>query len=168
MCLPKKIEIERVMNRGRYLFRAFSYFVRLLVLILLALLITYLLGWLNTGGQPIYTVLISPRGAMLIGLVVILSALYPRFGFTTVEVKGDVDKNREQLLEAFKHYDYALDREEDGKLIFRANSGLKRLWAQYNDSITVHQITQHISIEGRSQMVGRVMTALEAAIERAQ
>lgn len=157
-----------MVNREKYLIRALHYFVRLLVLVGVALIILYLVGLLNTSGMPIHKTLFSARGGILLIALVLLSAIYPRFGFGAVEVKGDMDANREQLLKAFADYDYTLIEEDKDKMVFRANSKWQRLVMQYDDAVTVTQITQYIAIEGHRKHIGRIEARLEMFIRESQ
>lgn len=59
---------------------------------------------------------------MLIVAVVLLSALYPKFGFIRRQEIGSLRKNREQILNAFVSEGFKPVRESEHEMVFRADS----------------------------------------------
>ncbi len=57
---------------------------------------------------------------LLPAVIVVLAALYPKFGFITRRVEGDVEEHREQILNAFRSAGFELVGEEEGVMRFRA------------------------------------------------
>ena len=78
----------------RYLFRASKYFVALCVLCaaIMALNLTTGLARLSFG-ESLYVMFHTPRGMLLPAVIVVLAALYPKFGFITRRVEGDVEEH---------------------------------------------------------------------------
>ncbi len=86
--------------------------------------------------------------------------------FDTVDVRGDVATNRDDVVNAFANYGYSLDKEKNGVMTFRANSRLRRLLWQFDDAVTVRQENRYIRIEGTKKVVPRVRLRLNAYLSR--
>lgn len=108
----------------------------------------------------------TPRGWLLIGALVLLSAAYPRFGFCRRRIEGDLDVHRTQLLNAFRSEGYGLAGEADGTLRFRAEGLLQRVMQLGEDEIRVSQYGQWIEFDGRRKAVVRIAYRLENYIAR--
>ena len=98
----------------------------------------------------------STRGQVLIVAVVLLSALYPKFGFIRRQEIGSLRKNREQILNAFVSEGFKPVRESEHEMVFRADSLFKRLTLLFEDEIRVTQTGEWITIEGIRRGVARV------------
>lgn len=152
---------------GLYFSRTVKYFLKLVIVIALVLGALAALGMLNTQGTSVLETLVySWRGAMLAGAVVLFSIAYPKISFDTVDVRGDLEAHRDDVINAFANYGYSLDREDGGVMIFRANSLLRRLLWQFDDAVTVEQHGRYIRIEGTKKIVPRVQLRLNAYLSR--
>ena len=80
--------------------------------------------------------------------VVALAAVYPRFGFVVRRVKGDIEENREQILNAFRSAGFSLRSDEDGVMTFRADNFGQKLMLLGEDEIKVSQYGQWIVLDG--------------------
>lgn len=150
----------------KYLLRTAKYFVSLFVLstVLIALLYSVRMA----AGTPVdllNMLLYTPKGWAFLGAVALLSALYPRIGFMTAQIAGDIDSNREQIVEAFRTEGFVQIDEKEGAVTFRAASILRRLRLRFDDTITVRQNGSWIEIEGVRKVVARVEYRLEAYIK---
>ena len=78
-------------------------------------------------------------------------------------VEGDIEENREQILNAFRSAGFSLRSDEDGVMTFRAdNSGKKRCcWAKTKK---VSQYGQWIVLDGIRRGVARVQYRLDSYI----
>ena len=94
-----------------------------------------------------------------------LAAVYPRFGFVVRKVEGDVEENREQIVNAFKSAGFSLRGEEDGVMTFRADGPLRKLMLLGEDEIKVSQYGQWIQIDGIRRGVARVEYRLDSYIQ---
>ena len=113
----------------RYLIRSVKY--------LLAFCVIYLaVVWLSlktTRGMDVsvmdYVVatLQTTRGQLLMAAVVVLSALYPRFGFMTRRVECDMEEEKDVIIAAFARAGFSLKGESDGRMVFRATNVLDRI-----------------------------------------
>ena len=105
---------------------------------------------------------------LLPAVIVVLAALYPKFGFIVRKVEGDVQQNREQILNAFRSAGFDLVREADEALFFRAKSPLYKLLLLGEDEIKVSQYGQWILIDGIRRGVARVEYRLDSYIRMRQ
>lgn len=143
----------------RYLIRAVKY--------LLAFCVIYLaVVWLSLKTMRgmdvsvmdyVVATLQTTRGQLLMAAVVVLSALYPRFGFMTRRVECDMEEERDSLLANMALAGYTLREESEGRMVFRATSILDRIVMLFEDEIVVEQYAQWINITGIRRGVAKVM-----------
>ena len=143
----------------RYLIRSVKY--------LLAFCVIYLaVVWLSlktTRGMDVSVMdyvlatLQTTKGPLLMAAVVVLSALYPRFGFMTRRVECDMEEERDSLLANMALAGYTLREESEGRMVFRATSILDRIVMLFEDEIVVEQYAQWINITGIRRGVAKVM-----------
>ena len=143
----------------RYLIRSVKY--------LLAFCVIYLaVVWLSlktTRGMDVSVMdyvlatLQTTKGQLLMAAVVVLSALYPRFGFMTRRVECDMEEERDSLLANMALAGYTLREESEGRMVFRATSILDRIVMLFEDEIVVEQYAQWINITGIRRGVEKVM-----------
>lgn len=150
----------------KYLLRTAKYFVSLFVLsaVLIALLYSVRMA-AGTPSDLLYMLFCTPKGWAFLGAVALLSALYPRIGFMTAQIVGDIDGNREQIVEAFRTEGFVQIDETRGVVTFRAASIVRRFRLRFDDTITVRQNSSWIEIEGVRKVVTRVEYRLEAYIK---
>lgn len=146
----------------KYFIRSLKYFCALCVLCLAIMLLNRLAGSsVLTLRETFYVMFHTPRGMLLPAVVVLLAAFYPRFGFVSRRVEGDVEKDREQILNAFRAAGFSLRAEQDGVMVFRADSPLHKLTMLWEDEIRVAQFGQWIEIDGIRRGVARAQLQLE-------
>ncbi len=153
----------------RYFVKSLKYFVVLCVLYVALMWLMNVTGLtLFTLQDDLYILLHTPKGWLMIAAVVILSAAYPRFGFVTRRVEGDVEEHRRQLITAMQVAGWSLRSEDkaEGTMTFRAD-GLARAMALWEDEITVRQYGQWIELSGLRRTVVRVCYRLEGYISNA-
>jgi len=111
---------------------------------------------------------VSWRGTVLLGVIVLLAILYPSISFTTVRVRGNLETNRDDVINAFATYGYSLMREDEHGMMFRANSFLRRLAWQFDDAVTVSatESGKYLKISGTKKIVPRVEMRLNAFLGR--
>ena len=108
--------------------------------------------------------LFTPRGWFLIGALVLLSAVYPRAGYTTVGIEGDAERHRQQIDAAFRSMGFLPAGEKDGVRFFRAESFVRRLRLRFDDRIRLSQNGRRIELEGPRKVVARMEYTLKSAI----
>ena len=150
----------------KYLIRSLKYFVALCVLCVVLMALMILTGSSNlTAEETIYLMFHSDRFVLLGIAIVALSATYPRFGFMTKRVEGDVEQHRLQIENAFRGAGFRLVKEEDGVLYFRGDGLWKRLTLLFEDEIRVSQYGQWIELEGIRRGVARAWYLLDSYLE---
>ncbi len=143
----------------RYLIRAVKY--------LLAFCVIYLaVVWLSLKTMRgmdvsvmdyVLATLHTTKGQLLMAAVVVLSALYPRFGFMMRRVECDMAEERDSLLANMALAGYTLREESEGRMVFRATNILDRIAMLFEDEIVVEQYAQWINITGIRRGVAKVM-----------
>lgn len=150
----------------KYLIRSLKYFVALCVLCVVLMALMILTGSSNlTAEETLYLMFHSDRFVLLGVAMVVLAAAYPRFGFITRRVEGDVEQHRTQINNALHTAGFRLIKEEDGVLFFRGDGLLKRLSLLFEDEISVRQYGQWIEIEGIRRGVAKAWYLLDSYIE---
>ena len=138
----------------KYFIRSLKYFVALCVICVAILALMLATGTSAlTLDQTVYVMFHTSRYATLFAAIVVLAALYPKFGFVVRKVEGDVEENREQIINAFKSAGFSLRGEEDGVMLLG------------EDEIKVSQYGQWIQIDGIRRGVARVEYRLDSYIQ---
>ena len=138
----KKFNLIKTITTMKYLIRSVKYFIALCVLYLIIMALMLLTNTSVLTPSETFSALVhSTRGQVLIVAVVLLSALYPKFGFKPV-------------------------RESEHEMVFRADSLFKRLTLLFEDEIRVTQTGEWITIEGIRRGVARVYYRLQSYLER--
>ena len=99
----------------------------------------------------------TTRGKLLGLAVVVLSAVYPRMGFMTRRVVCDMEAERDYILRVFAAAGFTLKEESEGRMVFRADNILSRLFLLFEDEIVVEQYGQWIDITGIRRGVAKVL-----------
>lgn len=147
----------------KYIVRMLCYIAKMVVILGMVFLILSLTGTLDVEpGQFAGTLFKSDRGMILMGALLLLSAVYPRLAFTTVDIRGNMQDDREALVNAFASCGYSLSRENDRRMVFRANGFGKRLATQWCDAITVTADGNFISMEGMKKEIVRIEARFRA------
>lgn len=149
----------------KYLTRSVKYllYLCLLCVALMALMIVTGHSAL-TAEETLAQLFHSDRFALLGIAIVALAATYPRFGFTTKQLEGDIKGHRTQIENAFRNAGFVLAREEAGVLYFRGGSFLKRLTLLFEDEIRVEQKGNELEVEGIRRGVARAFYLLDSYI----
>lgn len=156
----------------KYFLRSLKYFVALCVLcvVMMALMLATGTSAL-TLDQTIEVAFHSDRYLMLAIAIVVLSALYPRFGFVVRDVEGDLKTSEQQVVNAFKAGGFALvgqtsgatpTEEADDAMVFRAKGLFLKIRMLFEDKITVSQHGPWIRLDGNRRGVARVQYRLES------
>lgn len=146
-----------------YLVRALHYFIKIIVILVLAFGVLYLLESLLDGRQllmdkdlMLYTLLYTPKGWVVIGLILGLSAIYPLTSFTRVEIAGDFAKERAIMDRAMEDLGFRLVGHDSRQSEYRVKSLRKQLFSQFDDKITVSGNDRYITVSGMKKDVVRV------------
>lgn len=154
----------------KYVIRAVKYFIAFCVLYVGIVW----LGLKSSHGmdcsvwESIVLTMQTTRGLLLAVAVVLLSALYPRFGFMTRRVECSMEEDREQLLNAFILSGFVLKEESDGRMVFRADNLARRIVMLFEDEVVVEQYAQWVDIKGIRRGVANAAYRLELYMEAKQ
>jgi len=152
-----------------YFLRSLKYFVALCVLCAALMALMFVTGTSAlTPQETFYVMFHSQRFVVLLGALVVLAALYPRFGFVQRKVEGDMETHRTRIVNAFKSAGFSLLSEADGVMTFRADGFLHRLGLLCEDRITVSQYGQWIVLDGIRRGVVRAAYRLDSYIQTAE
>ena len=151
----KKTKTNYKTGSTMYMLRSLKYFIAMLLLCAALMALMFLSG--TSALTPEETLYVMFRSTRFLGLfiaLVVLAALYPRFGFVCREIEGDVELNRTQIVNAFKSAGFSL----------RADGFLHRLLLLYEDEIAVSQHGERIRLDGIRRGVARVAYRLDSYI----
>lgn len=149
-----------------YLIRSAKYFVALCVLCMAIVALNLATGFsVLTLDEYLYVMLHTPRGLLMAAAIVVLALFYPKFGFGARKVAGDVEEERQQILNALRATGFSLRGEEEGVMIFRADNLLKRAAMLWEDEIKVSQYGQWIVLEGNRRGVVRAQYRLASYMD---
>lgn len=153
----------------RYLIRAVKYFVALCVLCAAIMLLNQLYGATLSFSQTLYVMFHTPRGLLLPAVILVLAFFYyPRFGFIVRDVEGDLEENRQQIVNALHSSGFKLVDEQEGVMMFRASTLWRRLLMLGEDEIRVSQYGQWVRLEGIRRGVARAAYRLDSYIEQSK
>ena len=143
----------------KYFVRALKYFAAVCVLYLAIVWLSVMTtkGMDVSAWDYIVAHFQTTRGKLLGLAVVVLSAAYPRMGFMTRRVECDMEDERDYLLQVFAASGFTLKEESEGRMVFRADNILSRLFLLFEDEITVEQYGQWVDITGIRRGVARVL-----------
>lgn len=138
------------MTMNRYLIRAVKYFLWLTVLFVVIFMLLNMTGTANAeAGQGFKALLNSSRGITMLVVIVVLSALYPRFGFVSRIVNADLHRNREAIVRAFSDSGFTLASEDGEHMSFKASMPGKKAMMLWEDTIVVTAVADgRVNIEG--------------------
>lgn len=149
----------------KYIIRSVKYFFALCVLCAAVMALNMLTRDTLSPSEWFYAMFHTTRGLLMPAVIVVLAALYPLFGFTVRKIEGDVEADREQIVNAFRSAGFSLRGEEKGVLLFRADRFAKKLLMLGEDEIKVSQYGQWIVLDGIRRGVARVEYRLESYLQ---
>lgn len=151
---------------ARYLIRFAKYLVALCVVYVAAMALLYFTG---TMGEPIaesfgatlqLQLLGTYRGRLMIGAILLLALLYPRFGFMERRVAASFLVHSTQIENAFRASGFECVGKEEGVWRFRASGMLQRLMMLFEDEIIVWEEGEEICLKGNRRGLARVVFRL--------
>lgn len=144
--------------------KSFFYYCILLTVILTALVLLHVT---EANVQTLFRGGWTSVGEILL-IFAIVSAIYPRFGYTTKEAilpEGQAavgeSGEREVLIEVMQNRGYKLEEEGDAVWKFRLRNTVNRLSRMAEDRITITRTTSGFSLEGLTKDVVRLVHAIE-------
>lgn len=103
----------------------------------------------------------TTKGKLLVAAVVVLAAMYPKWGFIVRRVECDMTEDREQILAAFQASGFELVAEDGDKMVFHADNVVRRLSFLLEDEICVTQYGQWCEIRGIRRAAARIAYRLD-------
>lgn len=152
---------------NRYLIRSVKYLVWLTVLFILIFTVMVATGTTRAGDELEITAIFneifgSSRGVLMICVILVLAALYPRFGFVNRTVGVRAATAHDDIIKSFDMSGYTLVGEENGSMIFRAATPLKKAMLLYEDQIVVTLAGEIAYIEGIRKEVVKIEFRLKS------
>lgn len=145
---------------NKYLVRAGKYLVYLTIVFVLIVAIFSL-----TSGQGFnYEVLFRPgSGVQIIIFLVLMSLVYPFFGYATrkVYLNRDFESDKEGILGVFTTNRYVIESQGEGYIRFKHTAAFVRVVRMGEDTITLFTSENPIKIEGARKDVLRLARMIE-------
>lgn len=152
-----------------YIRRSVKFLIALIVLYAAAMWIMSKIGaTMLTPQQMAMNLFLSRQGVLLIVMVLAWVAIYPKVGFVTRRIEGDMELDRERIDNAFLRSGYEAVKEEDGRVTFRAANIFKRLRLLFEDEVTVSQEGDEIVIVGIRRSVAEIEMRLKTYMQNAK
>ena len=109
------------------------------------------------------------RGKMLVVAIIVLSALYPRFGFMTSRIEEcSYERDGARIDNAMRLYGFKLIEERGDIKIYGADTILRRLMLMFEDRIEVRSIDGGIEIKGLRRSVARIAYQLQTYLHNSR
>ena len=113
-----------MMDGKTYIVRSLKYLVWLLLLFTLVFTLMLATGTSRAdAGRDLAELFGSQRGRLMLAVIVVVAAFYPKFGFARRTVAADFTGDRELILSTFRANGFSLVREQDGTMVFRNRCG---------------------------------------------
>lgn len=152
-------------RKDRYAIRALKYFILLLVLLALVGLLNFShMALKESVGIRDYIALLmngSTRSKFLLPTLALLALSYPWFGFMERGIRGSLATDLDGVRRAFAASGFEQVGERDGKLLFRASTGMGRARLLWEDEIEVWQRGDQVVLSGIRSAVARVIYRME-------
>lgn len=102
-------------------------------------------------------------GIVMLVALVVLAALYPRFGYMRKCVPNcSLEDDKLRIHNAMQVYGYRYVGEVDGVVVYRAAGIMQRLVLRFDDRIELRQVGGSVEFYGVRSRVARIIFQLEA------
>lgn len=109
------------------------------------------------------------RGKMLVVAIIVLAALYPRFGFMKQRIEGcSFDSDSLRIDNAMRHYGFKLIEDMGDVKIYGAETILRRFTLMFEDRIEVRNTEEGIEIKGLRRSVARIAYLLQTYLHNSR
>ncbi|MFI3267080.1 MAG: hypothetical protein R3Y51_00025 [Rikenellaceae bacterium] len=119
----------------RYTIRAIKYFIFLTVLYLLIFVVMSSTGAIVISFASLREMLMTQSGLLMLGLVVVLSAVHPLIGYTTREITADTTGKETAIKDIMNLLGFKAISTNGDITIFKAKGIFKRLGMQFEDKL---------------------------------
>lgn len=142
----------------KYLFRSVKYLVKLALLLAA---IFFLMRWSNTSNLPtdswegfFASYFSTWRGWLFTVAIVVWCALYPHIEFIRRSVGGNLWEDKLPIIKALNAGGMILAEETETRMVFRAESPVRKLWWMGDDAVTITRTEAgSLEIEGPRRFV---------------
>ena len=134
---------------GRYILRAVKYFIKLMIL--LAIIFALILWSKTTTLSPegFFTKCFCfLKGQLFSVVIVVWCALYPKIEYVTRRLNIDPEAHRGRIIEAMHAAGFTLSKEQNGEMIFRADSPFRRIMQLWEDEVTLTPDAEGFTLSG--------------------
>ena len=146
----------------KYCIRAIKYFFYFLIVFCLIMAIFVFAGFVKADPREMFRDGYNSvwQAALLLGVV---SALYPKFGFTvkSVEIEGEYSEIRDEIVRYMESRGYKLETENGENLTFRLRSKVSALFRMLEDRVTLTRKPGGFTAEGLTKEIVRITGGLE-------
>ena len=152
--------------KNKNLRRSLKYFAALVVLYTVVVTVLCLTGMSAVPFDAMgYALFHTWRGGLLFLMAAGMAAAYPISGFVRREVAGDIDEDRDSIVQTFASAGFVLTEETADGMKFRAASTVRRLRLLWEDEIAVTRGgSGTIVIDGIRRIVVPASFRLEAML----
>lgn len=145
----------------RYFIRAVKYFVHITFILALILAALVLLHLVEADPQKMFVDGMTSVWKIA-ALMVVFSAIYPRFGYSKreIDMKGDYADVIPELKKKMEARGYRVEKEDDEIITFRLTSPIMKFTRLWEDRLT---FTRHLGgfiLEGATKDITRIATYL--------
>lgn len=146
-----------------YFIRGVKYFLWLVVLFAVLFALMLLTGTARVGlTEGLQELFYTTRGLLLLGVMIVLSVLYPKFGFVKKEFAANIASDRDKIIKAFEASGFVLDKESLDSMEFRVAKSIRKALLLWEDRIIVTADGNNIQIEGIRKEVVKIDYRLRA------
>lgn len=123
---------------NNYLRRTSLYIARVAIIIAVLFVAMVLSGTSRvSGAELIAELFFSYRGAVLLAALVLLGLWYAKLGYANITMKASLPSERDTVVNGLISCNYELQSEQQGEMVFRSKSVIRRVLALGEDKITV-------------------------------
>lgn len=152
---------------GKYILRSLKYLVKLLILLAVILALMLYSNTSTLSFENFFADFISrPQTWLLLAVVVIWSAFYPKVEFVKRSAEGNLHDDKIGIINALRAGGMMLASEDNGKMVFHGEAPMRRLWWMWEDTVTMTQEGDMITIEGPRRFAGEAQNRLPGYIQR--
>lgn len=153
---------------GKYIARSLKYLVKLLILLTVIMLLMLWSGTSTLSFTNFFADFIArPQTWLLLAVVVVWSAIYPKVEFVTRTTEGNLREDKIGIINAMRAGGMSLADESEGRMKFHGEAPVRRVWWLGDDTVTLTQESDGlISIEGPRRFAGEAQTRIPGYIER--
>jgi tryptophan-rich sensory protein len=147
-------------NFQKYFIRVLKYMVYLAIIFVL---IVSIFSLTSSNGFNYENLFRPGTGIQMITFFVVISLIYPLFGFIKkrVYLNKPFSEEREKIVEIFTNSRYKIIAENESTIVFRHTSPFIRAMRMFEDDVTVNFSDNPIILEGQRKDVYRIARTIE-------